>query len=121
MEDRIREYEKYIEKKANGPLGPIERVKLAEFHKETVANFQWERIIHLLVTFFFGVLTIIAVITFCTSIVLYGFMIEFISLYALTFILVVLEFFYVKHYYFLENHIQGLYKYDKIIRMGKNE
>ena len=53
MEDKIREYEKFIEKKTSGNLGPIERVKLAEYHKEMVANFQHERLVHLLVMLFF--------------------------------------------------------------------
>ena len=52
MEDKIREYEKFIEEKTSENLGPIERVKVAEYHKEMVANFQHERLIHLIIMLF---------------------------------------------------------------------
>ena len=121
MEDKIREYEKFIKEKTDGHIGPIERVKLAEYHKEMVEDFQRERLIHLLVTFFFGFLTIVALTALGVSFGLYGFILEMIPLYVLAGILTILEFFYVKHYYFLENHIQGLYKYTKKLRLGPKD
>ena len=121
MEDRIRAYEKFIKEKTNGHIGPIERVKLAEYHKEMVSNFQHERLIHLLVTFFFGFIAFIFLTALGFSFGFYGLKLELIPLYILTAILTVLEFFYVKHYYFLENHIQGLYKYSKKLRLGKDD
>ena len=45
------------------------------------------------------------------EVVMNGWLLEMIPLYVLALILVILTGFYVKHYYFLENHIQGLYKY----------
>ena len=121
MEDKIREYEDFISEKTDGRVGPIERVKLAEYHREMVANFQHERLIHLLVTFFFGGLTITSLVVTGISFGLYGFKLEMIPLYILTVILVVLEFFYVKHNYYLENHIQELYKYSKKLRLGEKD
>lgn len=47
------------------------------------------------------------------EVVMNGWLLEMIPLYVLALILVILTGFYVKHYYFLENHIQGLYKYIK--------
>jgi len=121
MEDKIREYEKFIKEKTDGHIGPIERMKLAEYHREMVSNFQHERLIHLLVTFFFGFLDFIFLIALGISFGMYGVKLEFIPLYLLTAILTVLEFFYVKHYYFLENHVQALYKYTKKLRLGPKD
>ena len=119
MEDMIREYEKFIEEKTSKPLGPIERVKVAEYHKEMVANFQHERLIHLIVMFFFVAIALVLLGFFGYDLATYGFMIELLPYYTLTLIVVILSFFYVKHYYFLENHIQAVYKYNKILRIGK--
>lgn len=119
MEDKIREYEKFIKEKTDENIGPIERVKLAEYHKEMLENFQHERLIHLLVTFFFGALTIISLTALGVSLGTYGIILEMIPLYILSAILTILQIFYVKHYYFLENHIQELYKYNKILTIGK--
>ena len=116
MEKKIREYEKYIAEQTAHKLTNAEKAKLAEIHRETVANFQHERLVHLIIMFFFVALAIVAVIIasyeFCKN----GFLAELIPFYLLAALLVILSFFYVKHYYFLENHIQGLYKYTRILR-----
>ena len=116
MENMLREYEKYIEHEMRRSPSASEKAKLAEIHRESVANFQHERLIHLIVTLFFAMLAICAVIATAFEICTAGFLIEMIPLYLLALILVVLSFFYVKHYYFLENHIQKLYKYTKQLR-----
>ena len=121
MEDKIREYEKFIEKKTSGNLGIIERAKLAEYHKEMVTNFQHERLIHMIVMFFFIAVTLGVLVAFSYEIYLYGFVLEMIPFYVLVAIMTILSACYIKHYYFLENHIQGLYKYNKILRLGKNK
>ena len=121
MEDKIREYEKFIEKKTSGNLGPIERVKLAEYHKEMVTNFQHERLIHMIVMFFFVAVALVLLAALGYDIAVYGYMVTMLPFYILTGIVVILSGFYVKHYYFLENHIQGLYKYNKILRVGKDK
>ena len=119
MEDKIKDYEKFIEEKVDKPLGPIERVKLAEYHREMVQNFQHERLVHLIIMLFFVVIALGLVGVFSWGIAEFGWMIEMLPFYILTAIVVVLSIAYVKHYYFLENHIQNLYKYSKILRMGK--
>jgi len=116
MEDKIREYEKYIKEKTSGKLGPIERVKVAEYHREMVQNFQHERLIHLIIMLFFVTVTLILLGMLGFDIATYGFMMEMLPFYALTAIVVVLSGFYVKHYYFLENHVQALYEYTKKLR-----
>lgn len=121
MEDQIKNYENFIKEKTDGHIGPIERVKLAEYHREMVTNFQHERLIHLLVTFFFGFLAVCALVALGMSFGVYGIIPEMTALYVLAALLVVLEIFYVKHYYFLENHIQKFYKYSKKLRLGPKE
>ena len=113
MEKKILEYEKFIEREAGRDLSASERKRLMELHAEMLKNFQKERSIHLNVTLFFALLTIVAVCTTAWEITMKGWMVEMIPLYILAIILVVLTGFYVKHYYFLENHIQKLYKYTK--------
>lgn len=120
MEDKIREYEKFIEKKTKENLGPIERVKLAEYHKEMVMNFQHERLIHMIVMFFFVTMALILLAALAYDLAMYGPVMEMIPFYSLVGIVVILSGCYVKHYYFLENHIQKLYKYNKILRLGKD-
>ena len=116
MEDKIREYEKYIKEKTSGKLGPIERVKVAEYHKEMVANFQHERFIHLIIMLFFVAVAMILLAILGYDLALYGWMLEMLPFYILTVIVTILSAFYVKHYYFLENHIQALYEYTKKLR-----
>lgn len=116
MEKMLKEYEKYIAREARRDLSATEKARLAEIHRESVANFQHERLIHLIVTLFFATLTISIVVLAIFEIYSSGFLIKMIPLYLLALILVVLSFFYVKHYYFLENHIQGLYKYTRELK-----
>lgn len=116
MEKMLKEYEKYIASAVKCDMSATEKTKLAEIHRESVTNFQHERFIHLIITLFFAALAIVAVVATAFEICCTGFMIEMIPLYLLAAILVVLSFFYVKHYYYLENHIQKLYKYTKMLR-----
>lgn len=105
MEKYIKEFIKDIE------------TKLEENHKFTkeeianirikLANFQHERLVHLLVTLFFAIFTL-AFLGFSTISTIFSI--------PLLIMLVVLLF-YVKHYYFLENAVQHIYKlYDEIIK-----
>lgn len=116
MEDKIREYEKYIKEKTSGKLGPVERLKVAEYHKEMVANFQHERLVHLIIMLFFVAVSLVLLAALGYDIAVYGLMFEMTPFYILTAIVVILSGFYVKHYYFLENHIQALYEYTRKLR-----
>ncbi|MCR4651176.1 MAG: hypothetical protein K5662_05430 [Lachnospiraceae bacterium] len=76
-------------------------------HLTQIAFFQHERIIHLIVTVTFAILTIISV-----GMVLSG----YIYCIALTLLLLALLIPYVAHYYLLENEVQTMYvQYDKIL------
>lgn len=118
MEQKIREYERFIEQKTSGELGPIERVKVAEYHKEMLANFQHERLVHLLIMLFFVAASLGLICGFAVLTYFFGILVQLIPFYALSAIVVILTIFYVKHYYFLENHIQRLYQYTKKLRLG---
>ena len=81
--------------------------KILDYHREKLAHFQHERLIHLLVTFLFGISVIICFVAVCIS--------EKLSLIPLCVILLIMLIAYVKHYYFLENTVQLLYKdYDRL-------
>lgn len=116
MEDKIKEYEKYIKEKVKKGMGPVERLKVAEYHREMVENFQHERLVHLIIMLFFvgvslGLLTVFAILVYNV-----GLLVELTPFYLLCLIVVILTACYIRHYYFLENHIQGLYKYTKQLR-----
>ena len=113
MEKQILKYEKFIEQESKRELSADERERLIKMHAEMLKNFQKERSIHLNVTLFFALLAIVAVGLTAWEVITNGWMLEMIPLYILALILVILTGFYVKHYYFLENHIQKLYKYTK--------
>ncbi len=77
-----------------------------------IAFFQHERLIHLLVTLFFALFAILFLVL--------G-MISYIFL-PILFILLIFLLFYIFHYFFLENHVQYLYKiYDQMVEKLKNE
>lgn len=86
--------------------------KLYKYHQMNVRNFQHERLIHLIVTFFFGGLLIASIIA-VFLLTLLPISNDYSLLNTLNFIicglLFVVEIFYVRHYYQLENGTQKLY------------
>ena len=111
MEKKIREYEKFIERTTKEKLSEAERSKLSRYHYEMLQNFQHERMFHLIVALFFTLMTVVFIFIAAWTMAAYDLHYEMTPLYILTILLAILTGFYVKHYYFLENHIQGLYKY----------
>ncbi len=87
-----------------------EAQKLLKFHDAQIKNFQHERLVHLIITLFFAVLTLASWFGFCAVYLTFVDNI-WILLGAglLTLILTVLEICYVAYYYSLENHTQKLY------------
>ncbi|MBQ6510796.1 hypothetical protein IJI94_02400 [Candidatus Saccharibacteria bacterium] len=108
MENRIRKYEKFIteqlEKKTKSK-------DLWQYHQEMVADFQHERLVHLLIMLFFIFITLAVTAANCVLSIItpMDFWCFFIPMYILNLLLIILSIAYVKHYYFLENHIQKLY------------
>lgn len=99
----MKNYEEFIKSAAKNPTP-----ELIVYHREMLRNFQHERAIHLAVTLFFAAVSLVML---GLSIWLTGFVapLPLLPLYLLTLILIILTGFYVKHYYFLENHTQALY------------
>ena len=102
MREYLGDYVKEIDKKIKDKKITEQDI---ENHLIKINFFQHERLIHLLVTLFYGVFVFLSVIiSFKTWLFL-------IILYLALIILI----FYVRHYFFLENHVQYLYKqYDKM-------
>ena len=86
---------------------------LSEFDMK-IAEFQHERLIHLIITLFFGLFTLMqfAMIFFIQD----NYYI-FWAVLLMAFIFFVLLFAYICHYYFLENSVQKMYKLrDQIVK-----
>ena len=109
MREYLQNYINEIDKKIK--MKQIEKQDL-ENHQIKIKFFQHERLIHFLVTLFYGLFllisTIISIKTPLFLIILY--------------IILVILIFYVRHYFFLENKVQYLYKqYDEMLKLTKQE
>ena len=115
MEERLKSYLEKMEKQSmiwekNNGEGMTEEEKKREIDDMLIqiGFFQHERLIHLIVTVTFALLTIIAIMG--TLIMPQP------ALFILVLLLLVLLVPYVRHYYILENGVQKLYQYyDKIV------
>jgi len=111
MEKRLKKYNIQVREMLDNDKLPK---NFFELHKQKIAEFHGERMAHLHVTLFFAGLAIIAIASrlFLTQFFdgsVYGIILNIASgLIAL--ILVVLEIFYVRHYFQLENGLQKVYK-----------
>ncbi len=99
MENKIQENHKFTKEEID-----IIRIKITDF--------QHERLIHLLVTLFYGIFALFFLLMSKDHVLfLFPFLFEVIFLL-----------FYIKHYFFLENAVQYIYTlYDKIIQSKKKE
>lgn len=109
MQNSIDEHKIYIQNKLVDKSSNQELYMLHRYHIDRVRDFQHERLIHLLVTFFFGLLLIISLAAwFWLPLEGYDWLLGLLNL-----ILLILELFYIRHYYQLENGIQSLYPLTK--------
>ena len=108
MREYLEDYTKEIDNKIKSKKINEQDI---EDHLIKIKFFQHERLIHLLVTLFYGIFVFLAVIISFKT---------WLFLIILSLALIVLIF-YVRHYFFLENHVQYLYKqYDKMKNIKKN-
>ncbi len=111
MEKKIREYEKFAESQIKKGVSE----KFISYHREMLRNFQHERLVHLIIMLFF--ITITLVMTFVCLWIIASVQMDGILSYlpagVATLVLWILSIAYVKHYYFLENHIQSMYDISK--------
>lgn len=97
----IKKHEDFIKTELAGKEGQ-ELKDLLLFHQNQVRNFQHERLVHLLVTLFFGLANLLAL----GMTLLY----PAAEMLLLDAIFLVMLLFYIKYYFSLENSIQRLYR-----------
>lgn len=114
MADRIRQYLAYVDKLLEAEEDNVDWEEEMKKHLVQIAFFAHERLIHLIVTVTFAILTVMAF--------LYTFSNFSISMLLLILMLMVLMVPYIKHYFLLENSVQDMYEqYDKMQeRAGKS-
>ena len=111
MKETMAFVRKYIDEEMQSAPEDRTRKVLAEFEKK-ISFFQHERLIHLIVTFFFALFLLMEIYALFTLPFSYAPVCG--VLVVLFFVLVVA---YVFHYYFLENSVQQMYKMrDEITR-----
>jgi len=111
METNLKSYTKFIEEKTSNKLSPEERKSLQKSHAKMLANFQHERLIHLIVTLAFALFTVLFFIfTTLITILAPAAHLLFYTSAGVTFVLLSITVFYVRHYFSLENGVQRLYK-----------
>ncbi len=113
MKNRILDYLKQIDTLLEQPPeGTDWDVEIRE-HLTQIAFFQHERLIHLMVTIIFALLTMMSLIAMIVSFHM--------SLVILMVPLVILLFPYISHYYLLENSVQKMYEqYDQMESFRRN-
>lgn len=101
MRESLKNYNEYLDEIINGNEIKNKEDLLDEVLTQ-IKFFQHERLIHLIVTFFEGIGTVLFL----------GFALltESIGMYLLFFLGILLFFPYIMHYYYLENGTQALYK-----------
>lgn len=112
MAKRIKEYLAYVDKLlARDDVDFDEEMRR---HQVQIEFFMHERLIHLLVTILFAILTVGCCVTFVVT--------EKIQILLLAAALFVLLIPYIRHYYLLENSVQRMYdQYDKMMeKAGKD-
>jgi len=126
MDKELKKYKSFIENKideinkqqksTDDNPGTENIQNLINYHNQTIRNFQHERFIHLIVTFFFAGLLILSIfisILFAASPMWVSDTVLTNLSLCISAILLITELFYIKHYYILENYTQSLYKYSK--------
>jgi hypothetical protein len=106
MDKKLKNYIEEISKASEHPSK-----ELIEYHKTMTAQFQHERLIHLIVTLFFALFMFIAFTIFLSlALMLPGESGTFLTscIGVITLILIIVTLFYIRHYYQLENGTQVL-------------
>lgn len=126
MYKSIKNHHKFIESEINRLSGELKTVKneqdlvsvqkdissLGQYNSQMIRNFQHERAIHLIITFFFAALLVISIgilFVFSSSLPFNNQPLFLAMPLSVVLILFITELFYIKHYYDLENGVQKLY------------
>lgn len=112
MKKRIIGYRERIDALLAHPQEGTDWDAVMREHLTQVSFFQHERLIHLIVTVTFAILTMTALAIYCIA--------EYMPMLALIALLFVLLVPYIGHYYTLENEVQKMYgQYDIILSLQK--
>jgi hypothetical protein len=103
MEKRLKDYILRMDGLFSSDINPEEKDKIKEDLLIQIAFFQHERMVHLIVTVTFALLTMMAVLC--------SFFYPCLPLYLLILLFFVLLIPYIRHYYYLENGVQKLYTF----------
>ncbi len=107
MAKRVKDYLRYIDELLE--RDDLDFQQEASRHLTQIGFFMHERLIHLIVTVLFAVLTVFTCVAFVVT--------SNISLLALAIAFMVLLIPYIKHYYLLENSVQYMYEqYDRMLK-----
>lgn len=113
MTEYLKKYMKTVNERLTGYAGSKELEEILSEHKDKISFMQHERIVHFLVTMMFALILSV----FMTA----ALILENPMLLVLVAIIIVLLSFYIKHYYFLENTVQEMYRvYDRILEERRN-
>jgi len=108
MTEYLKNYMERVRKRLDECSDKDELAGIFAEHKDKIAFMQHERIVHFLVTMMFAL-----ILTIFMSVLLFT---ENLAILILVTIIMVLLGFYIKHYYFLENTVQKMYKvYDEML------
>ena len=114
MTECLKKYMESINKRLSDCGSREELEEIFSEHKDKIAFMQHERIVHFLVTMMFAVILSI----FMTAVLF----LEHPAMMLLVVIIIVLLGFYIKHYYFLENTVQEMYRvYDRILEERRKQ
>ncbi len=114
MKKRIIGYRMKIDMLLAQPPKDADWKLVLQEHLTQVSFFQHERLIHLIVTVTFAILTTIALAIYCIA--------EYIPILVLIALLLILLIPYIGHYYTLENEVQKMYRqYDEILHRVKDD
>lgn len=105
MDKKLAEHKKFMEEKLNSIENHKQLKNLTKYHQRMTQHFQAERAIHLIITLFFALFSIILAVTSVVTANL--------AFLVLTILVLVLLIPYVFHYYKLENGVHSLYQIDK--------
>ncbi len=111
MEKRLKHYLEFYKNLSQKNLSPEEVESISKEMLIQIGFFQHERLIHLIVTVLFAILTVMTL--FACLLIIQP------VLFALELLLLVLLVPYIRHYYILENGTQQLYEYYDEIRAKK--
>lgn len=113
MGNRLKRYLKYIDECSKRELESDEREKIVQDLLIQISFFQHERLIHLIVTVTFALLTLMSLFA--------SILVESFALLLLLGLFIVLLIPYILHYYKLENGVQKLYEYYDILNQNEKK